>query len=207
MRCIAMWFPRMHGGSRRLTFWDRRRSGCRRALLYTLLSWGCIAAPNTSAQVENSVKAAFVFNFLRFTEWPAQRLASPDAALTLCVWAGSAQLADSLRNLAGRTVDRHVLSVSDIDRIDDLQQCHALFVPEAAQRKVPAGLLRRAESQDILTMGDADGFTASGGMIGLVPEGARLRFELNDKAVKRSALKLSSQLYKLGRMAQESALP
>lgn len=172
-----------------------------------LLSWISIAAPNASAEVENSVKAAFVFNFLRFTEWPAQRLASPDAALTLCVWSGSAQLSDSLRSLAGRKVDQHVLSVSDIDRIEDLQRCHALFVPEAAQRKLPAGLLRRAESHDVLTMGDAEGFTAGGGMMGLVPEDARLRFEINDKAVKRSALKLSSHLYKLGRMAQESPSP
>jgi hypothetical protein len=127
--------------------------------------------------------------------------------MTLCVWPGSAQLLDSLRSLSGRTVDQHVLSVSDIDRIDDLQRCHALFIPDAAQRRLPAGLLRRAESQDVLTVGDAEGFTAAGGMIGLVPEGTRLRFEINDKAVKRSALKLSSQLYKLGRMAQESSSP
>jgi hypothetical protein len=207
MRCLAMGLVRMHGGFCRVSLRNRHWTGYRHAIICTLLSWVSIAAPNASAQVENSVKAAFVFNFLRFTEWPAQRLASSDAALMLCVWPGSVQLSESLRNLAGRNVDQHVLSVSDIDRVDDLQRCHALFVPEAAQRRLPAGLLRRAESHDVLTVGDAEGFTAGGGMIGLVPEGARLRFEINDKAVKRSALKLSSQLYKLGRMAQESPSP
>jgi hypothetical protein len=197
----------MHDGLRRAPLRSRRWPAYRRAVTCWFLSWVCIAAPNASAQIENSVKAAFVFNFLRFTEWPAQRLAGSDAGMTLCVWPGSAQLLDSLRSLSGRTVDQHVLSVSDIDRIDDLQRCHALFIPDAAQRRLPAGLLRRAESQDVLTVGDAEGFTAAGGMIGLVPEGTRLRFEINDKAVKRSALKLSSQLYKLGRMAQESSSP
>ncbi|WP_169516995.1 YfiR family protein [Azohydromonas australica] len=202
-----MGLVRMYGGLRRISLCNRHRPGYRHAVICMLLSWVSIAAPNASAEVENSVKAAFVFNFLRFTEWPAQRLASPDAALTLCVWSGSAQLSDSLRSLAGRKVDQHALSVSDIDRVEDLQRCHALFVPEAAQRKLPAGLLRRAESQDVLTMGDAEGFTAGGGMMGLLPEGARLRFEINDKAVKRSALRLSSHLYKLGRMTQENPSP
>jgi hypothetical protein len=188
---------------RRLWSQKRHWRGCGQAVTCALLSWILIAAPSAGAQVEDSVKAAFVFNFLRFTEWPAQRLPTSDAAMTLCVWSGSVQLSESLRSLAGRTVDEHVLNVSDIDRIDGLQGCHALFVPESAQRRLPAGLLRRAESNDVLTVGDADGFTTGGGMIGLVPEGARLRFEINQEAVKRSALKLSSQLYKLGRVAQE----
>jgi hypothetical protein len=169
--------------------------------------WGASLMPSGAvAQGENSVKAAFVFNFLRFTEWPAQRFSSRDSDLTLCVWPANAHLSESLRNLAGRNVNQHNLRVTEIERGDELNRCHALFVPEAAQRAVPASVLRRAEAQDVLTVGDADNFAASGGMIGLVADGSRMRFELNDKAVKRSAIKLSSQLYQLGRPAQEGAL-
>ena len=196
----------MRGALRHLSSWRRYLPGYRHTLVCALLSGASIAGPNASAQVENSVKAAFVFNFMRFSEWPAQRLASPEAALTLCVWSGSARLAESLHSLAGRTVDQHALRVADIDRVEDLQRCHALFVSEAAQRRMPPGLLRQAEAQDVLTVGDAERFAADGGMIGLVPEGARMRFEINDRAVKRSAIKLSSHLYRLGRLVQEGPL-
>jgi hypothetical protein len=172
------------------------------ALLWAapLLAWA-VSVPG-----ENSVKAAFVFNFLRFTEWPAQRFANRNSDLTLCVWLANTHLSESLRHLAGRFVDQRNLRVTEIDQGDELGRCHALFVPEAAQRLVPEGMLRRAESQNVLTVGDAENFAAAGGMIGLVAEGARMRFELNDKAVKRSAIKLSSQLYQLGRLAQENPL-
>ena len=54
-------------------------------------------------------------------------------------------------------------------------------------------------------MGDSDSFAAAGGMIGLVSDGPRMRFDINDKAVKRSGLKLGSQLYQLGRPVTEGA--
>lgn len=198
-----MRFVFKRGTLRRFSSWRRCLPGYRHVLVCALLSGASIAGPHASAQVENSVKAAFVFNFLRFAEWPAQRLGNPEGVLTLCVWSGSAKVADALHTLAGRTVDRHALRISDIDRAEELSRCHALFVSEAAQRKLPPSLLRQAEAQDVLTVGDAEGFSAGGGMIGLVPEGGRMRFDINDKAVKRSAIKLSSHLYKLGRIVQE----
>jgi hypothetical protein len=188
---------------RRLVFLKSYRQPYRRAVLYALLCLLSMLTLEASAQVENSVKAAFVFNFLRFTEWPAQRFANREAALTLCVWSGNTPLTESLGNLAGRTVDQRSLRVSNIDRVDDLNRCHALFLPEAAQHGLSPGLLRRAEAQDVLTVGDAEGFAVGGGMIGLVVDGTRMRFEINDRAVKRSAIKLSSQLYQLGRPVQE----
>jgi hypothetical protein len=184
-----------------------RRSLCRGIWsLGSLLMCCLVAIPLASAQAtapEATVKAAFVFNFLRFTEWPARRFAANDAPLSLCVWSADARLSESLRALAGRTVDDRRVQVADIERADELGKCHALFVADAAARGPASAWQRRAESLDVLTMGDGDGFAASGGMIGLVSDGTRMRFEINDRAVKRSRLKLGPQLYQVGRSVVE----
>lgn len=151
---------------------------------------------------ESNVKAAFVFNFLRFTEWPAGRLAARDAPLTLCVAAAPARLAEALKALASRSIDGRPLRVAEIERPDDLGRCHAAFIGEAA-RAATAAWTGKGESQGVLTVGDAEGFAPSGGMIGLVTDGPRMRFEINDKAVKRAGLKLDAQLLQLGRLVGE----
>ena len=165
----------------------------------------CMAgAPfNGVAQQDQNVKAAFVFNFVRFTEWPAQRFAQRNTPLSLCVWTPDARLSESMRALASRSVDERPVRVTEVDRPDELAQCHALFIADTTLRTSAAAWLRRAESLDVLTMGDSDHFAASGGMIGLVSDGPRMRFDINDKAVKRSSLKLASQLYQLGRPVTE----
>jgi YfiR/HmsC-like len=162
-----------------------------------------MVAPASIAQPEQNVKAAFVFNFVRFTEWPAPRFAGRDSPLALCVWSGDARLSDSMKALAGRAVDERSVRVSDVERPDDLTKCHALFIADATPRGAAPAWLRKAETLDVLTMGDGDGFAAAGGMIGLVSDGSRMRFEINDAAVKRSRLKLGAQLYQLGRSVAE----
>jgi hypothetical protein len=176
--------------------------------LGSLLACCLGVTPPATAQAtapEAAVKAAFVFNFLRFTEWPARRFAASDAPLSLCVWSADARLSESLRTLAGRNVDDRRVQVADIERADELAKCHALFIADATARGPASVWQRKAESLDVLTLGDGDGFAASGGMIGLVSDGARMRFEINDRAVKRSGLKLGSQLYQMGRSVREGA--
>lgn len=170
-----------------------------------LACWLGMQSPATAQPTtpETTVKAAFVFNFLRFTEWPAQRLAARDTPLRLCVWSADARLSESLKALAGRSVDERPVRVTDIDRPEEVGKCHAVFVADAPGRGFPSAWLHKAGSMDVLTLGDGDGFAASGGMIGLVADGARMRFEINDKAVKRGGLKLGSQLYQLGRSVAE----
>ena len=180
------------------------RRGRVRALGCLLACW-LAAPPGSIAQPEQNVKAAFVFNFIRFTEWPAPRFAGRNAPLTLCVLSMDAGLSDSMKALAGRVVDERQVRVMDVDHPEELAKCHALFIADAPSRGATSGWLRKAESLDVLTMGDSEGFAASGGMIGLVSDGTRMRFEINDKAVRRSGLKLSSQLHQLGRSVAEGA--
>lgn len=177
----------------------------RRAVLAALLAGWLGASSAAIAQPEQHVKAAFVFNFVRFTEWPPQRFDSHDSPLYLCIWSGDPGLLESMKSLAGRSIDQRQMRVLEVDRPDDLGRCHALFIGDATPRGAAPGWLRRAESLGVLTMGDSEGFATAGGMIGLVSDGSRMRFEINDRAVKRSGLKLGSQLHQLGRGVTEAA--
>ena len=176
-----------------------------RARLIAFAFVACMAgAPfNGVAEQDQNVKAAFIFNFVRFTEWPAQRFAQRNTPLSLCVWTPDARLSESMRALGNRSVDERPVRVTEVDRQDELGKCHALFIADPTLRASATAWLRRAESLDVLTMGDSDSFAAAGGMIGLVSDGPRMRFDINDKAVKRSGLKLGSQLYQLGRPVTE----
>lgn len=187
------------------SFRPRRRGPRWRGPLRALCGLACLlaTAQQSAAQPESGVKAAFVFNFIRFTEWPPVRVASRDAPLSLCVWSTDGQLAESMRSLGGRLVDQHPLRVVDIERADDLGRCQVLFVSETAPRGALSGWLRRSESLDVLTVGDGDSFAAGGGMIGLNFDGTKMRFDINDKAVRRSNIKFGSQLYQLGRSVTE----
>lgn len=177
------------------------RLACARGCLLACLLG---APPWSIAQPEQSVKAAFVFNFVRFTEWPATRMPARDAPLSLCVWSSDSGVSEAMKALAGRAVDERIVQVAQVERPEELGKCHALFIADSG-RATTAAWLRRAESMDVLTMGDGDGFARAGGMLGLVPDGARMRFEINDKAIKRTGLKLGSQLYQLGRSVAEGA--
>lgn len=179
--------------------WACRRNVVLGGVLASLLA----TATAPRAQPEENVKAAFVFNFIRFTEWPAARFAGRSAPLSLCVWSGDGRLTESMKALVGRSVDERKVRVAEVERADELSRCHALFVADGVPAAQAPGWLHKAEALDVLTMGDGDGFAAAGGMIGLVSDGSRMRFEINDKAVKRSGLKLGAQLYQLGRSVND----
>jgi len=170
------------------------RLGCITAAMTLLFSAGATAADPPS---EAAVKAAFVHNFAKFVEWPAN--SSAKNSITLCVAGTGPELATSLAGLAGKSVQGRNMAVKNNVNTADLESCHVLFLgndarPLAVQARGRAGLL---------TVSDIPGFAQSGGMIGLFSEGDRIRFEINPRSTEAAGLKLSSQLMKLAKVVQE----
>ena len=145
---------------------------------------------------EAAVKAAFVYNFAKFVEWPAN-LSAADA-MTLCVAGTRPELAVSLAGLAGKSVQGHTLAVKNNVNAADLESCHVLFLGNDARPL--AGLARGRAG--LLTVSDIPGFAQSGGIIGLFSEGDKIRFEINPRSAEAAGLKLSSQLMKLAKVVQ-----
>jgi len=173
-----------------------RQFSCVLGVVMMLLSGTLAQSP---AAAEYQVKAAFLFNFAKFVEWPSSSFANASAPLRICVF-GRDPFGDELRNITkGKTVNGRRL---EIDQRIDLQvarTCHILFIAasETARLKQIFESLRGA---DALTVGDAKGFVEQGGMINFVLENSRVQFEVNRKAAEEGGLKISSKLLAVAKL-------
>lgn len=171
------------------------RGGC-----VLLLAFGCVSAGSAqmNAVEENSVKAAFTYNFAKFVEWPAE-LWTQAAKMRVCLAGGSGDaFAQALNGLAAKPpVQGKEIQVVQLARRDEVRSCHMLVVADEG----PGGdaWLAAAQGLPVLTVSDRPQFIDRGGMIGLLVEGDRVRFEANIEPAQRGNLKLSSQLLKLAR--------
>jgi hypothetical protein len=149
---------------------------------------------------EYRIKAAFLFNFTQFVEWPAAAFANADAPFVLCI-AGTDPFGSALDDLvAGESAGAHRIVVRRLRDAADVSPCHLLFVSRSLQKDAKEILHRVAASTSVLTVSDIDRFVAQGGVIGLIVDEKRIRFEVGVRAAQQQRLKLSSQLLSLGRI-------
>ena len=181
-----------------------QRAGVRaraRALVLAVLGaagLGSAALCHAQASVsEFDVKAALVFNFARYVEWPERAFASREAPLVLCVM-GRDRFGTAFTALDGRKLQGRALKVRVGVTPEDSTGCHVAFVGDATERQVQLAL-RAVAGQPVLTVGDSEGFIDSGGAIGIVQGEQRLQFEVSRTALDQAQLKASSQLLKLAR--------
>ena len=155
----------------------------------------CTVDSQTATTVE--VKAAFLYNFAKFVEWP---LDATSGMPTINVGVlGSDPLGDSLRAMVrDKTIGGRGFAVRKPANLDDLSGLHLLFVGEAEKQRV-ADILRRLEGSAVLTVSDIDRFCQMGGTIELVVENSHIRFDVRLDTAQRSRLKVSSKLLGLAR--------
>jgi hypothetical protein len=163
----------------------------RRVLLLLLL-----AVPASAQAPEYDVKAAFLFNFVKFVEWPADAFAGERTPVTICVY-GNDPFGRALDSVVqGERVGERGLVVERPDALDDLDACHVLFVASSEKNRL-AGVLARVKDAPILTVGDTEGFLRAGGIINFVLEGSKVRFLIDPEAAEESGLRISSKLMRL----------
>jgi len=145
---------------------------------------------------EYEVKAAFLYNFAKFVEWPSETLSDASAEMVLCLL-GDSSLGQPLEStVEGKTVKNHRIVVRSVFNADEARQCHVLFLTSAdpaAWRSVLGSL----EGAPVLTVGDGETFAQRGGIIAFKMEGNKVRFAINADAASRARLQISSQLLKL----------
>lgn len=150
---------------------------------------------------EYEVKAAFLLNFTRFTEWPSEAFA--DAAVPLVIGVVGedpfgpvldASVAE--RRVHGRRIEIRRLA----DGPGGLSGCHLLFFGGMVSRQSRRDLLAKASKLHILTVGEADDFCRDGGVINLVLRQSRVRFQIDPGAAERAGLRLSARLLRLAEL-------
>lgn len=161
-------------------------------------------AASASRAPEHEVKATFLFNFIKFTSWPADALPT-GAPLDVCVF-GESPVAPALGAFDGHLIDGHKLAVKRVADPSDLQFCHLAFISEVESRRAPLAL-GVTRHQATLTVGEQNDFLQRGGMINFVSEDNRVRFDINQAAAERVSVKISAHLLRLARQTGEGRRP
>ncbi|HJQ22981.1 MAG TPA: YfiR family protein [Blastocatellia bacterium] len=159
-----------------------------------------IIGPSAPAQTANEyqVKAAFLFNFVKFIEWPAEAFSDDGAPLVIGV-IGQDPFGGHLdQAISGKSVNGRQLLVRRFKWGEDVRACHVLFI-SASERKHLAQIIASLRGAAVLTVGDMDQFTQQGGGINFVTEASKLRFEINASVAEQARLKISSKLLALAR--------
>jgi hypothetical protein len=148
---------------------------------------------------EYQVKAAFLFNFAKFVEWPASSFSDASAPLRICVF-GRDPFGEELRNITKeKTVNGHKLEVSQVLDLQVARTCQILFIASSETARLKQ-ILESLRGTDTLTVGDTKGFVEQGGMINFVLENSRVQFEVNRKSAEQSGLKISSKLLSVAKL-------
>jgi hypothetical protein len=149
-----------------------------------------------------AVTAAFLFNFVKFTEWPSDAL-SEGQRLRMCV-AEDAAVGEALDGMVqGQSVAGHQLHMATVDDRTDLRSCHVLYVG-AADLSRSIAMVARVQDAAVFTVGRAQRFAARGGVGELILESERMRFAINLDSVQRAHLRLSSRLLRLAEIIKGS---
>lgn len=163
-----------------------------------LAASGLSAAPGRHWRQDPALKAAFIFNFVKFTEWPTLQ---PTAPIVACVSGDVAIAAALVDTVRGQAVGGHPLVVHLIQDVAVGPTCQVLFIADTDKGRW-ADYLRGLRTQPVLSVSDGAGFAQSGGIIELYVEGGRMRFAINVTAAEQAGLRLSSRLLGLARIVR-----
>jgi hypothetical protein len=145
---------------------------------------------------EYDVKAAFLYNFAKFVEWPERSFSGQSSPLVIGIL-GEDPFGRTLELLIqGRTVRERNLVVQHCSRVEDAASSHVLFISTSEEEHLDE-ILRRLRNTSVLTVGETGDFERRGGIIRFTLRGNNVRFAINDKAARQADLKISSHLLRL----------
>jgi hypothetical protein len=175
------------------------------------LSWapGALAqGRDSSDSSEYLIKAGFIFNFAKFVDWPPTTFAQVDSPIVIGILGTDpfGAIIDQIvqdKKIGGRGFVVKRLKWGADPK--DLRECKILFVG-ASERAHVDELVQIVRGLPILTVGETPGFAERGGVIRLVLEDNKVRFEVNVEAARQAGLTISSRLLTLARIIQQTAV-
>jgi hypothetical protein len=180
------------------------RAARRLAALALAAAAGAVAAPagpaaaQEATPLERRVKAAFLYKFAGYVEWPASAFRAGDQPLVIGVLGDDALAEDLERAVRGRTSGGHPVLVRWVDDAANPGDVHLLFVARSEHHRV-ADVLRAVRQRPVLVVTESRDALRQGSMINFVLDQGRVRFEVDLDAVSRSGLGLSSRLLSVAR--------
>lgn len=170
-------------------------------LLASLIFFNLALSVELRAQLapsEYRVKAAYLFDFLKFVEWPEDSFADPLAPIVVGV-VGEDPFGSALPEVViGKTVQGRDLVLRRYRVGEDLRGAHLLFISASERKQLPQ-ILSSVRGSSVLTVADTEGFLEAGGMIQFLSENNQIHFAVNVDAASKARLKMSSRLLTLAK--------
>jgi YfiR/HmsC-like len=178
------------------------------AILSFLLAGALLTAhsQDTALSSEYLIKAGFIYNFANLVQWPSSSFSQPDSPIVIAIL-GEDHFGTTLdRVLEGKKVNGRPFVIKRLKSISELMklaanpgECQILYVSSSEMPRLPE-VVQILKGVPILTIGEKAGFARGGGIINLVVEDNRVRFEVNVEAAKEANLNISSRLLALARI-------
>jgi YfiR/HmsC-like len=176
--------------------------GTRTLVETTVLILGLIFAPalrdfaHGSGPSEYQIKAAFLYNFAKFVNWPPRAFGSPTSPIIIGVL-GKNVFGDDLEDtIRDKTVNNRPFQFKEFRSVQAATNCEILFISPSEKSQLPK-ILKGLLGTSVLTVGETDHFTEAGGMINFVIENDEVHFQINNEAAREAGLTISSKLLRL----------
>ncbi len=173
------------------------------------------AQADDAASPEYQIKAAFLYNFLKFVEWPKAKIRESNESVIIGI-IGKNVFKNSFEYIEDKTIEGKKVDIKQFKgfeelqkadqekrskqhpQIKDIRKSHLLFICPSEKKKI-ADILESVKGYGVLTVADTDGFLETGGIINLMMEEKKVRFEINMAAAKQAKIQIRSQLLRLAK--------
>ncbi len=157
----------------------------------TLLSANNFASDGIN-NTEYNLKAAYLYQFTKFTQWPGRLFINQNSPIKICIL-GKNPFGKSLDSFSSRASQGRNLSITYISLLRSIASCHVVFISRSEDQRLPQ-ILHYIENSPVLSVSDIDNFAQRGGIIGFVPRQRKVGLEINVAASHTSGTKISSKL-------------
>lgn len=176
-----------------------------RLTAWTMAFLSLFAAPSplrAQSVSEYQIKAAYVYNFAKFVEWPANNFPNPTTPIRICVL-NDRSFEAGLNHIAnGKAIGGRPVNIVAVENVDECHACHILFV-NSSQDRHARQIIEVLRATSVLTVGETKDFVDEGGIIGFIVQDDRVQFRVNHRAANQAGLRISSRLLSLARQVIE----
>lgn len=183
-------------GRKTLCFWRKAAIAMRGFVVLGVFMGASFKTFGQEGASEYQVKAAFIYNFAKFVEWPRNAFPNTNSPIVLGILGKNVFGSDLEKTIRDRKVNNHPFVFKTLTSAAEATNCHILFV-SSSEKGDFAKIVSTLHNATVLTVSETDGFIKAGGMINFTFEDTKVRFQINDEAAKKAGLKISSKLLSL----------
>jgi len=175
-----------------------------RSLIALILLTACSVGQGPAQHdngLEQKFKAAYLYNFLQFIEWPDTAFATKSSPVIIGIFSQDPLARELGQLVEGESVNGRKITVQNFRTTRNIKECNVIFIPGSQEDRIGT-ILSELDDMSILTVSEVEGFAQNGGAINFYVQDNKLRFEINPDVLKKANLKASSRLLRLARIVE-----